>query len=258
MSVWSKAGRVGACISLLMHGNVTGMETGKKNSLDFWSDESSSDSTSPWPTMAVDRTPEHPEGERLDHYHKTALDRGFSWYMPKNSDEMNRLYDFFGGAQFSAEGVNDVWKSILLNIDEEIIARCLDGDRYFIDKYLEYLDKFIELSASYPDARFTEFLHNSKNGLERCLWSSVINVAAYVNSDSEEDAKYTVESTRILHVVDRIDKAISKAEKRQAGFFDLFCDLHINTEYKQTPAFKSLLREVGKVVFGSDIKIDLH
>lgn len=81
---------------------------------------------------------------------------------------------------------------------------------------------------------------------------------SYVNSNSEENNKYTIESTHILYVVDRISKAISKTGKGKLNFFDLFCELHINIDYKQTPAFRSLLNEFGRVVFGSEIKIDLH
>lgn len=176
-----------------------------------------------WPAMAVDGTPEHPEGEHLAHYHATAEKRGFYFYLPKDAYELDCLYRLCSeSGQIQEEGMADLWRAVLLNVCEEVIARCLDGDTFFIDKYTDYLVEFIALTASHLDTTFVKFLYERlpvERNLEKSLWYSAADVASYINAEEEEYSKYTLDSTHILNFVKRIDIALTVAGKNTCDFF---------------------------------------
>lgn len=251
MSIWSKVGRMGACISLLMYGNVMGMETGKVEKTEI-------DDSPAWPTMAIDGTLDHPEGEHLAEYHATAEKRGFRRHMPKDARELDRFYKQCSKytGHVSEEQMKKLWRAIILDIGEEILCRCLDMDIYFIDKYMDYLENFITATASYPNQVFVAPLYVpssvSLDNLEYGLWEAVSGVDDFVKSSKEENLKYTMESTHLLHVVARIDKALKNSGRNESDFLDLFCRLCVNTEYQKTPEFQAMLRNLAKAIFGGE------
>lgn len=249
MSILSKMRCVGVCISLLAYGNVMGMETEKMEK----TENNSADDSPAWPTMAVDGTQEHPEGERLAKHHATARGRGFWKHMPKDARELERFYRLCQTSGASEGDMKNIWQGILYDMKEEIVARCLDGDLFFIDKYLGYLEEFVTLTISHPDQKFVTSLYTPYLGsLEYRLNSAVLSVLSAIESDEEKDSEYTMKSTHILYVVDRIDKILSKAMNKDSDFFNSFCKRNINTEYENTPEFKGLLEKFGRKVFGEN------
>lgn len=203
-----------------------------------------------WPTMAFDGTKNHPEGEHLTHYHRTAEKRGFVKHMPKNSFELDQLYKLYKNGL-----INDLkrtWIYIQFDIDEELRARILDRDLYFINKYLGYLDTFIDLTSSHSDRQFTSTLYddNFLDTLENTLWETITHVTSrYINSTRSKNTKYTFKSTHIIYVVERIDSKLASVNKKRTNFLELFNELCLNNDYEQSKEY---------IIFKNIVKHDLE
>jgi hypothetical protein len=123
------------------------------------------------PMPAIDGTLEHPEGKELSALHARGECCNGRWHLPKNQDELKLLYQAYHEGSFDASsddcrggGVVGTWKTILeFAVHRELNARFLDGDKYFVDKYLGYLETFVQLttdpSSKYADPKFTHALY---------------------------------------------------------------------------------------------------
>jgi hypothetical protein len=95
-----------------------------------------------WQGLAIDATPNHPEGEHLSKLHRTSFEMGYYYQMPESEDTMKLIVYMSSNKKW----LNNFWRDVLSVIHFELGMRCWDGDQYFIDKYLERMDKFLGLT----------------------------------------------------------------------------------------------------------------
>lgn len=137
---------------------------------------SESNGTNKWPSMALDGTPEHPEPQALVDYHRQRVECAHAYcFMPKNEEEIKLLYSLYSKGEFPG------WDCFTMDMGFELGERIDIGDMYFIDKYIEHIEKFASLMAAHPDNKFVGGLFNTfgiPNTLGECgvryAWSTAL------------------------------------------------------------------------------------
>ena len=159
----------------------------------------------PFPKMANDETEEHPEPEALIKLHNALRSLGYRCFMPKNQEEMDLLYDAYKAGVFKPDwecgdsNAQEGWSHIKVNIGDEIATRCKSGDMYFVDKFLDHLDTFVELVVNHHDGDFiAPLLLGGTDGLSFTLSMCSPNFSdKYLKCLKRSD---------ICHVLTRLDK----------------------------------------------------
>jgi hypothetical protein len=111
-----------------------------------------------WPSMAIDATAERPEPKILADYHASRITLGYRCFMPKNKEEMNMLYERYKAGKFlnhiDPRLILPSWSHVSYSIRGEFYARMENGDMYYVNKFLEYLEVFVALAVSHKDEGF--------------------------------------------------------------------------------------------------------
>jgi hypothetical protein len=166
---------------------------------------------SKWPSMALDGTPDHPEPPELANYHATRENLGYYCFMPKNSAEVHLLYEQYKVGDFSNSVLpkgKACWANVLMDIDGELEVRLRIGKMDLINKYLEYVENFVEIVANHfdhdfvgPDlfGNFGVPFHLMENG----VWY------AYVMASNRQYNSHLTEMDALL-IARRLNKLLNK------------------------------------------------
>jgi hypothetical protein len=160
------------------------------------------------PKPAIDATDSKPEPKNLAHYH-AEISRFGTCCMPRSADEMDHYLSVYNR---NKESIYNVWSQVDLNIEEELKSRCEDGDLFFIDKYLQYFDCFMELTNREKYEGMTESLfHNPLHygmGLGNTLNEFIMSFNKRI---ATADSELTNESgIHFPYVVAKLDESLTK------------------------------------------------
>ncbi len=214
-----------------------------------------SDITLPLPTMCIDDTPEHPEPKELADFHKSRPELRFKFFMPKDEYEMELLHKTYKARRFFPDDNPPesffesridfgTWKYILIYIESELATRVTIGDMFFIEKFIDHLDSFIDLALSHPDKDFIGTkLFNRDFGLGFTVYMAAPSPEVKGNLSDEEKLYVTSKLDKMLEKIGLPPNEIFRVKWEFGGFL-------------KSPKGKAVLDKLGKGLL-KDFKLDL-
>jgi hypothetical protein len=204
-----------------------------------------------WQRLAIDGSSDHLEGKRLSDFHSHASDRGFVWHMPETQEAMigvvRRAND--------KEWLVYFWRNIQIIICIELGCRCVDGDKYFIDKYLARLDRFLYITGMHEYEEvvkplFEGLLKTGNSSLCESLWNNIYGWDCKAIDGKDGLSR---ESMHLLYTVQCLDVLFKKyhvyeKEKRSKTLLQCYYEMCLNSTYTESPEYKAMYAEVERML----------
>jgi hypothetical protein len=175
--------------------------------------------------------------------------------MPRSSAEMDFLISKY---EQDRDFVCKFWAGVGGNVVDEIRFRCMDGDLYFINQYLNHFDCFMKLTDESKYKEITNLLFNNptkyNDGIIGDLHQLILNLDGHCARNDLDHVSLSRKSTHLPYVVARLDDSFKRHkayEKR--GLTLTLWDLYtgwLDNSYKQTAEYKDMLTEIREILAG--------